>query len=172
MLYGFYLILNPAVIFFFFFSELPGHTLRNGIFPAGSVNKDVHSPERSQPLPLVSAWAPRELRKQRTPGGSRAPWWETQGGKSSHALWRDTQGGKTGARPQMTGWKAKAGASHSLRPRGRWPTRLLCPWNSPGKNPAVGTILFPRGSSGPRGWTWVSCTAGGFFSSWATREAP
>ena len=43
MLYGLYLILNPAVIFFFFFSELPGHTLRNGIFPAGSVNKDVQS---------------------------------------------------------------------------------------------------------------------------------
>ena len=29
---------------------------------------------------------------------------------------------------------------------------------------------FPRGSSWPRNWTWVSCIAGGFFTSWATRE--
>ena len=28
-----------------------------------------------------------------------------------------------------------------------------------------------RGSSWPRGWTRVSCIAGGFFTSWATREA-
>ena len=32
-------------------------------------------------------------------------------------------------------------------------------------------FLFFRGSSQPRGQTQVSCTAGGFFSSWATREA-
>ena len=30
---------------------------------------------------------------------------------------------------------------------------------------------FSRGSSQPRDWTQVSCTAGGFFTSWATREA-
>ena len=30
---------------------------------------------------------------------------------------------------------------------------------------------FSRGSSQPRDWTQVSHTAGGFFSSWATREA-
>ena len=30
---------------------------------------------------------------------------------------------------------------------------------------------FSRGSFQPRDWTQVSCTAGGFFSSWATREA-
>ena len=29
---------------------------------------------------------------------------------------------------------------------------------------------FPRGSSQPRNWTW-SLIAGGFFTSWATREA-
>ena len=29
-----------------------------------------------------------------------------------------------------------------------------------------------RGSSQSRGWTQVSCIAGGFFTSWATREAP
>ena len=31
---------------------------------------------------------------------------------------------------------------------------------------------FSRGSSRPRNWTRVSCIAGGFFTSWATREAP
>ena len=30
---------------------------------------------------------------------------------------------------------------------------------------------FSRGSSGPRNRTKISCTAGGFFTSWATREA-
>ena len=27
--------------------------------------------------------------------------------------------------------------SDSLWPRGLWPTKLLCPWNSPGKNTGV-----------------------------------
>ena len=31
---------------------------------------------------------------------------------------------------------------------------------------------FSRGSSQPRNWTRVSCVAEGFFTSWATREAP
>ena len=31
-------------------------------------------------------------------------------------------------------------------------------------------IPFSRGSSWPRDRTWVSCTAGGFFTIWATRE--
>ena len=30
---------------------------------------------------------------------------------------------------------------------------------------------FCRGSSQPRNWNRVSCIAGGFFTSWATREA-
>ena len=33
-------------------------------------------------------------------------------------------------------------------------------------------VLFANGSSRPRNRTRVSCTAGGFFTSWATREAP
>ena len=32
-------------------------------------------------------------------------------------------------------------------------------------------IPFSRESSWPRGWTWVSCIAGRFFTIWATREA-
>ena len=32
-------------------------------------------------------------------------------------------------------------------------------------------ISFSWGSSRPRGWTWVFCIAGRFFTIWATREA-
>ena len=46
--------------------------------------------------------------------------------------------------------------SVSLEPQGLYPTRLLCPWNSPGKNTGVDCHPFFRGSSWPRGWTWVS----------------
>ena len=38
------------------------------------------------------------------------------------------------------------------------PTRLLCPWNFPGKNPGVVAISLSRGSSPPRDQTHVSCT--------------
>jgi len=49
-----------------------------------------------------------------------------------------------------------------------WPHGLHSPWNTPGQR-----VAFPlsRGSSQPRDRTWVFCIAGGFFSSWATREA-
>ena len=48
----------------------------------------------------------------------------------------------------------------SLRPRGLWLTRLLCPWNFPGKNTGAGCCFLLQGSSRPRDRTfnsWVSC---------------
>ena len=33
-------------------------------------------------------------------------------------------------------------------------------------------IPFFRGSPRPRGWAWVFCTAGRFFTVWATKEVP
>ena len=44
--------------------------------------------------------------------------------------------------------------SHSLRPCGLQPARLLCPWNSPGKNSGVGSLsllqgIFPTQGSNP-----------------------
>ena len=33
-------------------------------------------------------------------------------------------------------------------------------------------IPSSRESSQPRDWTWISCIVGGFFTVWATREAP
>ena len=53
-----------------------------------------------------------------------------------------------------------------------WPSRILCPWNSPCKNTGVGyhTLLqgiFPTQESNPG-----VHTAGGFFTIWATRKLP
>ena len=55
--------------------------------------------------------------------------------------------------------------SDSLQPHGLWPTSILCPWNSPGKNTGVGNH-----SPGDR--TWVSCITGKFFIISATKETP
>ena len=43
--------------------------------------------------------------------------------------------------------------SDSLRPYGLSPARLLCPWNSPGKNTGVGCHALLQGSSWPRDLT-------------------
>ena len=60
--------------------------------------------------------------------------------------------------------------SDSLRPHGLWPVRLLCPWDSPGKNTGMDCHSLLQGSSQPRDWTQVSCTAGKIFTNWAIRE--
>ena len=41
--------------------------MRNGIFPAISVNRGCHSHQQLQPSAMVSWWALRELRKERIP---------------------------------------------------------------------------------------------------------
>ena len=62
--------------------------------------------------------------------------------------------------------------SNSLRPHGWQPARLLCPWGF-SRLGYWNRLPWPsfRGSSQPRGCTQVSCTAGGFFTVWATRRA-
>ena len=49
------------------------------------------------------------------------------------------------------------------------PPRLLCSWDSPGKNSGVKwvAVSFSRGSSRLRGQILVSCIAGRFFTIWA-----
>ena len=47
----------------------------------------------------------------------------------------------------------------------------LQPWDSSGRILEWLAFPFSRGSSQPRDWTQASCIAGGFFTSWATREA-
>ena len=57
--------------------------------------------------------------------------------------------------------------SGSLQLHGLWPTRLLCPWDSPGKNTGVGChfplqrIFLTRESNSA---LLVFCIAGGFFT--------
>ena len=46
-------------------------------------------------------------------------------------------------------------------------TRLLCPWDSPGRILEWAAISFSRGSSWPRNRTRVACIAGRFFTDWA-----
>ena len=50
----------------------------------------------------------------------------------------------------------------TLRPHGQY-----SPWNSPGQNAGVGSLSLLQGIF----QTQVSCIAGRFFTSWATREA-
>ena len=54
-----------------------------------------------------------------------------------------------------------SGVSDSLQVHGIFQARIL-DWVA---------IPFSKGSSEPRDWTQVSHIAGGFFTSWATREA-
>ena len=74
--------------------------------------------------------------------------------------------------------------SDSLQYHELGPARLLCPLDFPGKNTAIlfsraeilplflqwVAIPFSRGSSPPRGQTWVSHIAGSLFTIWATWE--
>ena len=60
--------------------------------------------------------------------------------------------------------------SDSLQLHGLQPTRLLCPWDSPGKNTGCVAISFSRGSSWPRNWAYVSYIVGRFFTVSATKD--
>ena len=66
--------------------------------------------------------------------------------------------------------------SNSLQPHGLQPTRLFCPWDSPGKNTGVGLPCSPPGHLPNPGIKPVSLTspslAGGFSTTNATWEAP
>ena len=57
------------------------------------------------------------------------------------------------------------------QPYGLSSSRLLCPWNSPGKTTGVVAISFFRRSSWLRDWTCVSCIGRWILYHWATREA-
>ena len=57
------------------------------------------------------------------------------------------------------------------QPYGLSSSRLLCPWNSPGKTTGVVAISFFRRSSWLRDWTCVSCIGRWILHHWATWEA-
>ena len=47
--------------------------------------------------------------------------------------------------------------SNSLQSHGLWSSRLLCPWDSPGKNPGVGCPVLLQGIFPTRDQTCISC---------------
>ena len=50
-------------------------------------------------------------------------------------------------------WKCSHSVvSYSLQPHGLEPDRLLCPWNSPDKNPGVGCHFLLQGIFSTEGW--------------------
>ena len=62
--------------------------------------------------------------------------------------------------------------SNTLWPHGLYPTRLLCPWDSPGKKTGVGCLFSSPGYLAHSGIESMSpALAGRFFIGWATREA-
>ena len=61
--------------------------------------------------------------------------------------------------------------SDSLWPHGLQPSKLLCPWDFPGKNTGVGCHFLLQGIFPTHDWTWVSHITGRFFTSWATKKA-
>ena len=62
--------------------------------------------------------------------------------------------------------------SDSLWPHGLEPAKLLCPWDSPGKNTGVASHSLLQGILPTQRLTSVSHVAGRFFAIWASREAP
>ena len=61
--------------------------------------------------------------------------------------------------------------SHSVASGSLWPHGLYIPWILQARILQWVSFPFSRGSSQPRDRTRVSCIAGGFFTSWATRKA-
>ena len=61
--------------------------------------------------------------------------------------------------------------SDSLGPHGLQTTRLLCPWNSPGRHTEAGWLCLLQGIFSIRGSNLGHLHAGRFFTICATREA-
>ena len=59
---------------------------------------------------------------------------------------------------------AQSLTSNSLQPHGLYPARLLCPWDFPGKNPAVDCHFLFQGIFSTQGGSPASpALTGGFF---------
>ena len=54
--------------------------------------------------------------------------------------------------PDRRAYKVTLVMSDTLQPRGLQPARLLCPWDSPGKNTGVGCHALPQGVFPTQGW--------------------
>ena len=68
-------------------------------------------------------------------------------------------------------WVSVTHPSPTLLPHGPQSTRLLCPWNFPGKNTGVGGHSLLQGILSTQGLNLGLLHCGGFFTGSATREA-
>ena len=89
----------------------------------------------------------------------------------SWTIWTDSWSNELEHCENPTTCLHRSVVSESLQPHGLQPTRLLCPWASPGKNTGVGCHFLLQGIFLPKDRTWVSCIAGRFLTIWATSEA-
>ena len=58
----------------------------------------------------------------------------------------------------------------SLQPHGLQSTRVLCPWDFPGKDTGVGCHFLLQGIFPTQGSNQVSCIAGRFFTVWGIKD--
>ena len=106
------------------------------------------------------------------------PSWKWKSQKVSHSLWPhglyslwNSPGHNTGvgSLSLLQGIFPTQGSNSGL-PHCRW---ILYQLSHKGSPRILEWVAYPfsRGSSWPRNWTRVSCIAGGFLTSWSTREA-
>ena len=71
----------------------------------------------------------------------------------------------------FSSWQPQICVWDSLRPHGLEPTRLLFPWNFPGRTTGVGYHALLQGSFPTQGWNPVSCTGRWTLYHWVAWEA-
>ena len=97
-------------------------SLGPGVFTAGDGVRE--RPQETKPVAEEPGGALQPIQQPRSHAlGNSAPWW-THGEASEVQV---------------------AQSSDSLRPQGLQPARLLCPWDSPGKNTGVGSRSLLQG---------------------------
>ena len=134
----------------------------------------------SSPWPREWTWVSCNSLPSEPPGKPKGYRWSYLQGRSGDKDVENNHMNTKGGRGGGMNWEigidiytpcvcGQSGVSNSLWPPGLYPARLLCPWDSPGKNTHSSIlawriycfpIFFSRGSSQPRGWTcisWVSC---------------
>ena len=90
-------------------------------------------------------------------------WWAAVYGVAQSRTWLK--------RLSNSGSSSRSVEPNSLQPHGLEPTRLLCPWDFPGKDTGVGCHFLLQGIFPTQGYEPGTCTSGRFFTNWATREA-
>ena len=123
-------------------------TEQNTSLECRSGSKDVSSRGRQEPGMLLHANVRRSQMASKTnrpPCVSVSPRGleRGSGGRGGGESWEVP--GQVNPQGVVPGGVSHLHVSNSLRPRGRQPTRLLCPWHSPGKNTGVGSHALLQG---------------------------